>query len=200
MTTTVNARLLTAAYRFAGVNDKRTYLNGVRIETAPNGVGALLIATDGHRLAVLYDADGECSAPVIVPHTKRAAPRKNSLALMATFADDRVTWSDGLSAPAPLVEGHFPDWRMIIPPADGETPPGGFVVNPAYIGDLQAICAAYDTRYPAVQLTRTNSGRIACLFPCAAFAVVMEMRPNEAGIHARPAWLDRTPAPTDDLT
>src|SRR5690554_4169346 len=61
----VNPRYFAAAQLFAAVSDIRFYLNGVRLEPHPEG-GAIIVATDGHTMAVLYDPEGYVREPIIV--------------------------------------------------------------------------------------------------------------------------------------
>lgn len=53
----VSADLFRRAMMAQSVEETHYYLNGVRIEPCPEG-GALLVATDGHRLLVFRDAHG----------------------------------------------------------------------------------------------------------------------------------------------
>ena len=67
----VNPRYFAAITLFMAKQDVRYYLNGISIEPHPDG-GALLVATDGHRMAVLHDPDGWCASQFIVGDISRA--------------------------------------------------------------------------------------------------------------------------------
>ena len=53
----VSADIFRRAWTCISKEDTRYYLNGVHIEPHPSG-GALLVATDGHKLVAIRDADG----------------------------------------------------------------------------------------------------------------------------------------------
>lgn len=65
MTIRVDANLLRLAHMAISKEETRYYLNGVHIEPHPVR-GAILVATDGHRMVVIHDADAECDEDVIV--------------------------------------------------------------------------------------------------------------------------------------
>lgn len=55
---------------FMAKQDVRYYLNGISVEPHPDG-GAIIAATDGHRLAVIHDPDGWCTSQIIVGDIKK---------------------------------------------------------------------------------------------------------------------------------
>jgi DNA polymerase-3 subunit beta len=61
----VNPKYFAAMALFMAKQDVRHYLNGISVEPHPDG-GAIIVATDGHRLAVIHDPDGWCSKQFIV--------------------------------------------------------------------------------------------------------------------------------------
>ncbi|WP_443698731.1 DNA polymerase III subunit beta family protein [Pseudomonas sp.] len=61
----VNPKYFAAMALFMAKQDVRYYLNGISVEPHPDG-GAIIVATDGHRLAVIHDPDGWCSKQFIV--------------------------------------------------------------------------------------------------------------------------------------
>lgn len=64
----VDAGAFAYANRFKGIKDIRYYLNGVFIEPLVGG-GVNIVGTDGHRIVVIHDPNGECKEPVIIyPH------------------------------------------------------------------------------------------------------------------------------------
>ena len=60
MTIRVNADLFKLVHAAISKEETRYYLNGVFIEPHPVG-GAVLVATDGHRMLVAHDEKGEVS-------------------------------------------------------------------------------------------------------------------------------------------
>jgi DNA polymerase III sliding clamp (beta) subunit (PCNA family) len=65
MTAVVNADLFRIVYSCVSTEETRYYLNGVHVEPHPVK-GAILVATDGHRMLIAHDKDGSCSGPIIV--------------------------------------------------------------------------------------------------------------------------------------
>lgn len=187
---TVSATLLRAAFVFAGNKDVRYYLNGVLVEPAPDGHGVRLVATDGHRMAVLFDADGSADAPAIIErHKVPAIPRKCG-ETMATFDGSRATYPGGTSLPVAYIDGRFPDWQAVVPDV---AQLGGKVAsfNAEYIADLAVIPAAYGlAKHPpvAIHCRDENSAGLATFGDLPAFAVVMPQR-SVATVAALPAFM-----------
>ena len=61
----VNAMLFKAARECQSSEETRYYLGGVYVQPHPER-GALLVATDGHRLIAIHDETGICEKPAIV--------------------------------------------------------------------------------------------------------------------------------------
>ena len=66
----VNPKYFAAMALFMAKQDVRYYLNGISVEPHPDG-GAIIVATDGHRLAVIHDPDGWCTQQIIVGDIKK---------------------------------------------------------------------------------------------------------------------------------
>lgn len=66
----VDAKKFAAACNFISREKTRYYLNGVHIEPHVNG-GVLMVATDGHTLAAVYDPTGIADGPHICPVSPR---------------------------------------------------------------------------------------------------------------------------------
>jgi DNA polymerase-3 subunit beta len=66
----VNPKYFAAMALFMAKQDVRYYLNGISVEPHPDG-GAIIVATDGHRLAVIHDPDGWCTQQIIVGEIKK---------------------------------------------------------------------------------------------------------------------------------
>lgn len=173
---TVSARLLRAAMTFAAKNDVRYYLNGVLVEPSPDGQGVRLVATDGHRLAVLFDADGSADAPAIIErHKLPTLPRKGSETL-ATFDGERATYPGGTSLPVSYVAGRFPDWQAVVPDVAQLTgAPGAF--NTEYLADLEAVPAGYESKNgAAIHCRDPESSALVTFGNLPAFVVLMPLR------------------------
>lgn len=185
---TVSARLLRAAMTFAAKNDVRYYLNGVFVEPSPDGHGVRLVATDGHRLAVLFDADGSADAPAIIErHKLPTLPRKGGETL-ATFDGERATYPGGTSLPVSYVDGRFPDWQAVVPDVAQLTgAPGTF--NTEYLADLVAVPAAYESKNgAAIHCRDPESSALARFGDLPAFVVLMPLR-NGATAPALPDFM-----------
>lgn len=105
----LNAKLYALVSKFAAVKDVRTYLQHVRVEPSPGG-GAILVASDGHRMLVARDHEGEVEAPSLLPVVKTPAR-----AATLTHSEGRIDFNTGESFVAPLYEHRFVDWRAIVP-------------------------------------------------------------------------------------
>ncbi len=136
---TVSAKHFYAAWQFISSEETRYYLNGVYIEPHPDG-GALLVATDGHTMAVIRDAnariDGDqgwiCGLPKHPFDAKlkrrdaghlhfvgRTAYLTESIMAGAVsepgFDPTLITEFHMAIAFARPIDGTFPEWRRVIP-------------------------------------------------------------------------------------
>lgn len=116
----VNALMFRIAAECQSTEETRYYLNGVYIHPHPDE-GALLVATDGHRLIVIHDKAGKCSKPGIVAIDKKVLGNK----LFHSDDDDaRVTVDDeGIASvgvfrgqKTSLIDGTFPDYAAVVRP------------------------------------------------------------------------------------
>lgn len=180
----VNARYFAGIQLFAAQQDVRYYLNGVSIEPHPEK-GAVIVATDGYRLAAIHDPDGMCKEPIIVGEitkglisackAKGSLPRmtipghlwisRNGALLTNSFAGEQppVDSFDATvlhASKITLVDGKFPDWRKVIRQrvvARGEPMPS---VNAEYIAAVSEACRIMSPtarKRPIIRLTGTGS-------------------------------------------
>lgn len=105
-------------------DETRFNLSGVHVETAEAGI-LRMVATDGHRLAMIDRAVTDASIPrgVIMSRKGLAEVRKlldetgeQELTLVVAEKDVRVH-TPGVSFFMRLVEGEFPDYKQVIPAA-----------------------------------------------------------------------------------
>ncbi|QLI49422.1 DNA polymerase III beta subunit [Pseudomonas phage vB_PaeM_USP_18] len=155
----VNPKYFAAIELFAAEKDVRYYLNGVRIEPHPQQ-GAILVATNGHRLAVIHDPDGWCKEPIIVgdiPRALVAACKVKGSFLKLT--EPKQLWISkggavlmGLGDTEPptdpfnagalhinkiaIVDGKFPDWRRVMPTERADSLVRFPAVNPKYLAEI----------------------------------------------------------------
>lgn len=154
----INANLFRMVYSAVSKEETRYYLNGVKIEAHPEK-GALLIATDGHRMIVAHDETGVCDTPAIVriPSFVRAQCKnavmfkayrvleidaeKRSASLREVTPEEKgkpEKTDDIVTAYNVIIDGTFPDWRRVVPqggPATGEYA----AFNPRFMKEIAAL-------------------------------------------------------------
>lgn len=175
---TVNAALLHAVSLFTSTETTRYYLAGVHIEKHPHMPGALLVATDGHRMLIAHDKDATVTGSAIIPVSK---PMLSELARVKkewkSIAADRFTFVlDGKTAqigigqdvprnvatlPAERIDGTFPDWRRVTKTEHaGENKAGTICFNvdlAASFVKAEAIAQGYKNEHSALQLWASNA-------------------------------------------
>jgi DNA polymerase III sliding clamp (beta) subunit (PCNA family) len=181
---TVNAKLFEIAHRFASKEETRYYLGGVCIEPAPYQGGVLLIATDGHRMMVLHDADAKAPpAPVIMQASAlalKACREKSAERIIYNDTSGEVVTDEGqsLAGGFSFIDGCFPDWRRVVPQT---LPESGAAFNAKYVGDFMK--AATDLaklsglRSGAAQFHCDPAGAaVVCFSNSPGFGVIMPLR------------------------
>ena len=133
MTIVVKADLFRLAHTAASTELTRYYINGVYIEPAPTG-GALLVATNGHRMIVIHDPEGLCTKSAIVKLPRFALAQCKTPKMFTTkrrlvinLEQDSATVEEVtppnaldviqalLTAHKVIIDGTFPDWRRVVP-------------------------------------------------------------------------------------
>lgn len=167
--------LLKAALLCASSEESRYYLRGVHLSTSGH-----MVTTDGHRLFCAKLAE-PVETDLIVPLDAIKAALKLAPKKAATIELNGNTIGGVVFTP---VDGTFPNWRMVIPSADGfqsgDSKAAHF--NPDYVYDLGQMARAlgsktgtsfrihgWDSNSPHGV---TFAGREDC------FAVIMPMRAN----------------------
>ena len=115
-------RLIDQVHFAMAVHDIRYYLNGILF--VAEGTSLILVATDGHRLAL-----AQATLDAEIPKQEVILPRKTVLELQRLLRDDaddgtiemrfagnqaKFTFS-GMEFVTKLVEGKFPDYNRVIP-------------------------------------------------------------------------------------
>jgi len=176
----IDSALFLAAYSCVSTEETRYYLQGVFVTPAPHpatGRGVLMVATDGHRMALVWDGDGVTDRGRII----RLDPKAKALKL-ARGEERRVLHLDGLekgkSAVAQVMHDHgefaqsldvltvaeidgvFPDWTRVLPvlPAEGIAVHADNTFAPDYL-------AGFGKAFKA--LTGDRSGRFGIAQPAA---------------------------------
>jgi DNA polymerase-3 subunit beta len=170
----ISTDLLKAALLCASTEETRYYLKGVHLSTSGH-----MVTTDGHRLFCAKLAEA-VPADVIIPLETVKAALKLAPRKAETIELNGNTFGGVVFQP---VDGTFPDWRRVIPAADGfkpgdDTTPAHF--NPDYIYDLGQMARALGSKTGTAFRIHawgcenphgvTFSGRDDC------FAVIMPMR------------------------
>lgn len=129
------AKYLPMLAKFAGVKDIRYYLNGFHIEPAEIG-GVYLVATNGHAMLVIHDADGSVcerenpkfsirmSAGLVA--AAKSAARKSTLpqfvlldgkrlSIAPDFGMEHTSLEQFIQSGEPMIGGNFPAWRKVLP-------------------------------------------------------------------------------------
>ena len=103
-------------------NDVRYYLTGLLLEIAKDQIS--LVGTDGHRMAVAqHDFESTQEAKVIIPRKAVLELSKlltdSETEMKVSFDDNHIQFeiNDALTMRSKLIDGNFPDWRSVIPPA-----------------------------------------------------------------------------------
>lgn len=136
---------LRAALIFAADKDIRYYLNSVCLHVGECG-DARLVATDGHRLAIVKLCEQSSAAPgeYLIPRdilkTVKKAGRLDTIPLLLTIDGDGFQLEDqaarAIIGGAKLIDGKFPDYQRVIPiPENMDGTPGTF--NASYLADIQ---------------------------------------------------------------
>src|ERR1700731_3271316 len=120
---------------FVSDDKTRWHITGFYVQRHPSG-GALIVGTDGRSLAVFHDQFGEVKVPAIVrlhKTTLAACAQDRTLVLTGDRAGVYQMWNketgEGILVAGQdqaVIEGDFPDWRLLIPPFPAETEPATF--------------------------------------------------------------------------
>ena len=124
MPATVNVRALAAVSKFAGVDETRYYLQGVKVEIEPRAV--TYVATDGHvlfahRIERLADEspDNDLVGEFIIPTAQCRAfkCKKDDDGDADLYGDveEMVLRRGSCGAMFQPINGVFPNWRKIMP-------------------------------------------------------------------------------------
>lgn len=204
----IDAEKFRIATSCISTEETRYYLCGVYIEPH-HAQGALLVTTDGHRLLVIHDENGECSKPAIISTNKAmlsaCQPPKGKLGTPHFLTmDDAGIVSVGYyrSPRADTINGTYPEWRKVVPkkpePKEGEAATdrvlGFSSFNSKYIAEFAKI-AALLTGEPTstIRLLPSGSDPALVLFPRSkfAFGILMPMRTDD--VRDVPAWMSEPP-------
>ncbi len=144
----VSARLFAACALFKATKDIRYYLTGIFVQPNPLGPGAIVCATDGHQIAVAFDADGEADSPTLLacgPSLAAAARKAAKQDSTVRLEGGKVYVMDEHGAelfiqPAPAtIDGQFPNVARVLPGSTDQAEPGlNQPLNPLFIARIAA--------------------------------------------------------------
>lgn len=165
--------LLKASLYCASQEESRYYLRGVHLATSGH-----MVTTDGHRMFVAKLAEAPV-ADVIIPLDTVKAALKLAPKKAATIELNGNTLGGVVFTP---VDGTFPDWRRVIPAADGyqsgDGKPAHF--NPDYMYDIGQMSRALGSKTGVTfQIHGWDSGSphgVTFAERTDCFAVIMPMR------------------------
>ncbi|ODA67648.1 DNA polymerase III subunit beta [Methyloligella halotolerans] len=202
----VKAKHLLMLAPFVCWEETRYYLNGIFIQRAPQG-GIYLAATDGHRLGIIYDPDGETNAEVIFrlpPETLRRIRENKPLGAVLTQSGCSLVANAGDVPEGPYpggpIEGTFPAFWRVIPHVRRTSKPAAF--NARYVGDFRKVGVAAGLPndgacghanlwqfYPAESKLPESCAFIVRNWHLPEFLGVLMPARGEKGFPARPDWL-----------
>jgi len=178
----------------------RYSLCGVQIEPGPGGVGALIVATNGHIMSCAYDIDASLTdwpaTGFILPIHKLQA----GLLAKATTVD--VTWQDNMLSMTTKqglvitdctpIDGSYPDWKRIIPSStDGVARP----LAAKYLTILAKIAAAVAYLPGKSNLVIQHNGERVALISVDGVdwwqGFLMSVR-SDKPVPNKPAWITAT--------
>lgn len=194
----VNAVLFRAANEFTSNEDTRYYLQGVYVQPHPEK-GALLTATDGHRLICIHDETGECSEAAIVIVESNLAGIKidkkkpDAIPRLRLDADGHVIVGTYRSLESAIIDATYPDYARVLLPVVKALQKGVFA--PAsfrhdYLLGFSRVADTIGSDKKAIRLISTAESEPALiLFEGAphAFGILMPMRANCQ--NGMPAWM-----------
>lgn len=123
---TIPSDLIAAALHVASKRDVRFYLNGVLIE--PHADGAILVATDGHRMLIVRTFLPWNLGKVLVPRDAcEIIAKMKGYVDFSAVGDARRFKADrgGQAVEFAAVDGNYPDWRAVVS-KPAELAPCGF--------------------------------------------------------------------------
>jgi hypothetical protein len=206
----VNARLFAAAAMFVSTDESRYYLHGVYV-MPHSEKGAMLIGTDGIRMLVVHDDQGECTKSAIV--RLPAALLTECLEWVSSTASDE--WGDDeptkrLGKDRTLkidddgkpeverevrgledcrIDGTFPDWQKALIPL-GTGPRSTPAVNGKYLASFgeaaQLLTSADHVRL--VGGDTEDKPTVILFSKTFAFGVLMPMRGEVAAPYLIPSF------------
>lgn len=198
MRITLDHNIIRALLKFAPKQDVRYYLVGVLVDVRANDI--TLVATNGHALlAVPLPADALEGDRVpgqyiigrdVLDAVKPAKVGRTVMPIsIGIGADGAITITGATTATAKTLDGHYPDWRRVMP-AQASLEVAQF--DPAYVslfGDVRELLGGSSKDKPVIH-HNGNRGALVSGLGRDALGVLMPMRADmqHPGL---PAWCSR---------
>lgn len=207
MSALVNANLLRIASMFVSTEETRYYLKGVLIQKHQLK-GVNLVATDGHRMMVIWDENGTTDLDDVIVSLDKAAlvacksvRGENLERLVRVEGDGIVTVYSGHETPVPvamnhgaIIDGTFPHWQRVVPNMDRSA--GSPTFNPKYLTEFckaaTELCSSKDGAI-SISGTAGDPALLRFLGVDHAFGVLMPIR-NGGEVNKLPWFLNAAPA------
>lgn len=152
------AKYLPALMKFMAKSDIRYYLMGIYIEPHADG-GAVLVATDGHRMLCVRDKEAEIKDAFLfkINGGVQAFCRKADAFVTINPETQRLT----IEVPSEElfiqpgkcgIEGKFPDWRKVVPSFSALKPAVADFVKAKYIAECVMVHPLSATRHDAASV------------------------------------------------
>jgi len=170
----VPADAFAAVLPFRAHEDVRYYLDGIMVEPCPTG-GCMIVATEGHRLAVIHSPAARADRPRILTVSKGLEealaylPGRNSVRTVSVPNEGaRVLLCDNagdelyVQAGTPFIDGKYPEWRKVMPPVECLKPGAPGALQSRYLSALWKTCReerwggvffSHDSRNPDMGVT-----------------------------------------------
>lgn len=207
-----NADFFRIAFACASTEQTRFYLGGVFVEPSESG-GAILTATDGHRLISIHDAAAEFGAneaPAIVRlspealklcRVKRLETRREIVvsgqnATIETVSTQHFTKDAGGPqesreaiglSPNCLIDGTFPDWRRVLPKECQPTQYPAFASH--YLATMAETGVELAKAATHIEHQEVLAGRKKAADAMTLSSPAMRIRAEDAGSPAMVNWL-----------
>lgn len=200
---------LKALIPFHANNDVRYYLDGILVQPCEGG-GCLLVATDGHMLAVLKSEGAWIDKARILKVTETTERALKAVKTLGTSKTAIVPEEDGrlvilgesrelfIQPESPWLDYEvekYPNWLKVIPPVERLVPGTSAVLNGAYLATLK--CACPDSRWMGAKFWHDPTGgeyavHVARLDQLEGLVVVIMPMKSQAAFNW-PDWMPREP-------
>lgn len=182
MSILVNIDALVRISNAASSDPSRSYLYGVHVCARRGVAGAVLVATDGHIMAVENDPAGEVAASASGTITLNAIKQIAAAAkifakqgkikpgmLWARILDKgfKIVWGDVETPETNVIgqlwcDGSFPEWSRVIPAHDKITPGFKGALNPELLADLAKTKPGSDNGFTFFQEDAGSASIVRC--------------------------------------